>query len=287
MTPIMKSFKKNFITNRKNFGLFFQLSVFALFTIMTLFSGQTSAQQNTCTPATTVTEGDLFPGGIVSFGVTSGPGSVTVDHVNAGTGLQSLTVIVGPGNAAVNIPVFTLGTFNPVVVTFTQVNLAQPLDFTLRAASTFHAANIRVRCPAGPTPTPTATPTPTPTPVGCTLTQGYWKNHPTQWPVQSLTLGTVNYNQTQLLSILNRPVQGNGLISLSHQLIAAKLNRAAGASVPASVAMAIANADTLIGGLIVPPVGSGFLSTSLTSALTEALDEYNNGKTWGGPPHCD
>ncbi|MDQ3181080.1 MAG: hypothetical protein M3Q33_11225, partial [Acidobacteriota bacterium] len=74
-----------------NLGLFFQLSVFALFAMMTLFSGQISAQQ-TCTPTTTVTEGDLFAGGIVSIGVTSGPGSVTVDHVNAGTGLQSLTV---------------------------------------------------------------------------------------------------------------------------------------------------------------------------------------------------
>ncbi|MCA1601528.1 MAG: carboxypeptidase-like regulatory domain-containing protein, partial [Acidobacteria bacterium] len=46
-----------------------------------------------CTPTTTVSEGDLFPGGIASFGVTSGPNSVTVDHVNAGTGLQSFTVV--------------------------------------------------------------------------------------------------------------------------------------------------------------------------------------------------
>jgi len=40
-----------------------------------------------------VTEGDLFPGGIVSFGVSSGSGSVAVNHVNAGAGLQSLTVV--------------------------------------------------------------------------------------------------------------------------------------------------------------------------------------------------
>jgi hypothetical protein len=100
----------------------------------------------TCTPSTTVTEGDLFPGGIVSFGVSSGPGTVTVDHVNAGTGLQSLTVVGVPSNAVVNIPVFAPGTFNPVVVTFTRINPALPVDFTLRAESTFHAANIRVRC---------------------------------------------------------------------------------------------------------------------------------------------
>jgi hypothetical protein len=100
----------------------------------------------TCTPSTTVIEGDLFPGGIVSFGVSQGPGSVTVDHVNAGTGLQSLTVVGAPTNVVVNIPAYPAGTYNPVTLTFTAIDPALPVDFTLRAASTFHAANIRVRC---------------------------------------------------------------------------------------------------------------------------------------------
>ena len=112
---------------------------------------------NVCTPTTTVTEGDLFPGGIVSFGVTSGPGSVTVDHVNAGTGLQSLTVVGVPVNAVVTIPPFTAGTTAPVVVTFTTPMPGFAVDFTLRAASTFHAANIRVRCAETCTPTTTVT----------------------------------------------------------------------------------------------------------------------------------
>jgi hypothetical protein len=103
-----------------------------------------------CTPSTTVTEGDLAPGGIVSFGVMSGAGSVTVDHVNGGTGLQSLTVVGTPTNAVVNIPAFAPGTFNPVVVTFSVIDPTQPVDFTLRAASTFHAANIRARCAIPP-----------------------------------------------------------------------------------------------------------------------------------------
>ena len=106
----------------------------------------------TCTPTTTVTEGDLFPGGIVSFGVSSGPGTVTVDHVNAGTGLQSLTVVGTPVNATVFIPAFTAGTTAPVNVGFLPTNPALPVDFTLRAASTFHAANIRVRCGTPPPP---------------------------------------------------------------------------------------------------------------------------------------
>jgi DNA-binding beta-propeller fold protein YncE len=109
----------------------------------------------TCTPFTTVTEGDLFPGGIVSFGVSSGSGSVTVDHVNAGSGLQSLTVVGAPTNAVVNIPAFAPGTYAAVTATFTVPNTSQAVDFTLRAASTFHAANIRVRCSA---PTSTSPP---------------------------------------------------------------------------------------------------------------------------------
>jgi hypothetical protein len=120
---------------------------------------------------------------------------------------------------------------------------------------------------------------------GCTLTLGFWKTHPDNWPVASLTLGTVNYNQTQLLSILNQSVRGNGLVLLAHQLIAAKLNVANGATC-ASVVASIAAADALIGGLIVPPVGAGSLSTSAVSSLATALDNFNNGLVAGCPGHC-
>lgn len=123
--------------------------------------------------------------------------------------------------------------------------------------------------------------------TGCTRTQGYWKNNEQAWPVSELLLGTVAYTQAQLLAILGEPVVGNGLISLSHQLIAAKLNQAAGVCVPSSVTTAIADADALIDGLVVPPVGTGFLAPASTSALTTILDTYNKGCTVGGPPHCE
>jgi hypothetical protein len=123
--------------------------------------------------------------------------------------------------------------------------------------------------------------------TGCTLTQGFWKNHPAAWPVGTLTLGTKTYTKAQLLAILGQPVAGNGLIALAHQLIAAKLNIANGASAPASVLTAIAQADALIDGKVVPPIGSGFLAPSVTSALTDILDQYNSGLAAGGPPHCD
>lgn len=125
----------------------------------------------------------------------------------------------------------------------------------------------------------------------CTFTQGYWKTHgpiPTgnntnEWPVTGLTLGTVNYTDLQLQAIFDTPAAGNGLISLAHQLIAAKLNIANGAD-GSSVAGAIAAADALIGGLVVPPVGTGSLPNSATSSLNSTLTSFNEGAL--GPPHC-
>lgn len=126
----------------------------------------------------------------------------------------------------------------------------------------------------------------------CTFTQGYWKTHgpiPTgnnsnEWPVTELMLGSVLYTDLQLQSIFDKPAGGNGLISLAHQLMAAKLNIANGAD-GTSVAGAIAAADALIGGLVVPPVGTGSLSPSSTSSLNATLTSFNEGAI--GPGHCE
>jgi hypothetical protein len=139
---------------------------------------------------------------------------------------------------------------------------------------------------------------------GCTLTQGYWKTHGvagpasekiydenhtiigyvSMWPVNTLSLGTVSYTENQLQSIFDTPAAGNGLIALAHQLIAAKLNVAKGADGTA-IASSIAAADGLIGGLVIPPVGSGTLAPAATSSLITALANFNEGTT--GPGHCD
>ena len=118
---------------------------------------------------------------------------------------------------------------------------------------------------------------------GCTDTQGYWKNYSNAWPVQNLTLGTINYTRLQLLEILDQPASDNGLVSLAHQLIAAKLNVASGAD-PSATQSAVNSADALIGTLVVPPVGNGLLSLGVTSALKNQLDNYNLGVI--GPGHC-
>ena len=121
--------------------------------------------------------------------------------------------------------------------------------------------------------------------VNCTFTFGYWKNHPEAWgSVTSLTLGTVTYTKAQLLQILSTQVVGNGLVSLAHQLIAAKLNILVNGADPTAVSATIAAADAQIGSLVVPPIGSGYLAPADTETKTQILDDYNNGIT--GPGHC-
>jgi hypothetical protein len=145
---------------------------------------------------------------------------------------------------------------------------------------------------ATPSPTPSVTPSATPTPTAtatatpgaCVFGFGYWKNHPQAWPVTELQLGNVTYTQDQLLSIMHEPVRGNGLVSLAHHLITAKLNVANGAD-PSCIQQTIADADALIGDLVVPPVGDGFLAPRDVNALKDILEDYNEGNLCA--PSCD
>jgi hypothetical protein len=77
-----------------------------------------------------------------------------------------------------------------------------------------------------------------------------------------------------LLSILNQPVRGNGLISLAYQEMAAKLNVATGADA-SCMQQTLAAADALIGDLVIAPVGNGFLQPT---ALERALEQYDEGR---------
>jgi hypothetical protein len=102
--------------------------------------------------------------------------------------------------------------------------------------------------------------------------QGYWKNH-VQWPVNQLQLGNRTYNRQELESILQQPLQGNGLVQLAHQEIAAKLNIARGAD-GSCVQQTLATVDALIGNLVIPPVGNGHLPLT---PYVRTLGLYNAG----------
>jgi len=123
------------------------------------------------------------------------------------------------------------------------------------------------------------------TSTDCTVSQGYWKNHPESWTrVTTIALGSVTYTRAQLLAILEQPARGNGLVSLAHQLIATRLNIALGAIPTTAVAQAATQADVAIGALLVPPVGGGWLAPCTTRDLTWTLGAFNSGTL--GPGHC-
>lgn len=159
--------------------------------------------------------------------------------------------------------------------------------------------------------------------LGCVWSQGHWKNsggcgqdNGGPWPdlngvaniwgcdllvnpgdpqFKGLLLGTGPhcYSPDELCEILQQNPSGppaNGLVQLAHQLIAAKFNQMSGAAVPPAVAVAIAQADTLIDSLVIPPVGSGFLLPAVTDPIKDILEAYNLGtnfpNTPGYPPHC-
>jgi hypothetical protein len=119
--------------------------------------------------------------------------------------------------------------------------------------------------------------------ANCTLTQGFWKNHEEVWPLEELTMGGVTSTKAQALDILRTPPRGDATFNLIHQLIAAKLNIAAGADASA-LGTTIADADTW---LAANPLGSKPTGSARTAGLELAgvLDSFNNGVI--GPGHCD
>lgn len=126
----------------------------------------------------------------------------------------------------------------------------------------------------GPTPLP---------PVGTgTGTIGYWKNHPEAWPVSTVTLGGVVYTKDEAIDMLKAAVKGDKSLSMAKQLIAAKINVAAGND-DSCISATIAAADTWLtnhGG-----VGSGQRQWDDGDLLHDELDAYNNGLLCA--PHRD
>lgn len=115
----------------------------------------------------------------------------------------------------------------------------------------------------------------------CTYTQGFWKNHPADWPVDMLTLGGVTYDQNELLAILDTAPKGDKTLILAHQLIATMLNVANGAD-DSALGSTIADANNWLaanGG-----VGSGEKKWNGGEPLKNMMDDYNNGII--GPGHC-
>lgn len=112
----------------------------------------------------------------------------------------------------------------------------------------------------------------------CPLGQGYWANHPEAWTVNSLMLGTQFYNQAELLA-LTPGGGGDASTILAVQLVAAKLNVAAGAD-PTQASTAILEADRLLGqvpGKLPYNIDPSSANGQAMVNIAAALDAYNNG----------
>lgn len=129
--------------------------------------------------------------------------------------------------------------------------------------------------------------------LGCTLTQGYWKNHSAfskhvdpVWNSQENT--PINAVVGWLSILQTSPQGGDAWYTLAHQYIAALLNQQNGAYAPVEVQDALSDASTLLDtynpGQLVGKTKT--LKTQRTEAITLAgiLGSYNEGTT--GPGHC-
>lgn len=121
---------------------------------------------------------------------------------------------------------------------------------------------------------------------GCTHTQGYWKTHSEYgpapyddtWAMLSDGANTDFYKSGHTwYEVFWTPVRGGVYYQLAHQYMAARLSELSGASVPANVQAAMADAVELFN-------NPEDLSKEYVY-LAELLDDYNNGII--GPGHCD
>jgi hypothetical protein len=118
----------------------------------------------------------------------------------------------------------------------------------------------------------------------CPLSQGFWKTHSSEWPVNSLLMGGKVYTKPELLAILNAAVSGDASKILGKQLIAAKLNIANG-STAFPIFLVLTNADTLLQtflGKIPLGVSPASATGQQMVALASTLESYNTNKLTPG-----
>jgi hypothetical protein len=102
--------------------------------------------------------------------------------------------------------------------------------------------------------------------------------------VNSLVLGSQTYSKAELLAILNNPGGGDASMILAVQLIAAKLNIAAGSD-SAPIASTITHADSLLAmfsGKLPHHVAPSSSIGQMMVSDGNTLDNYNNGRLTPG-----
>jgi hypothetical protein len=123
---------------------------------------------------------------------------------------------------------------------------------------------------------------------GCAYTQGYWGSKPgVAWPYPYSRGATFYLSGQTWQQVLDTAVNGApGYYQLAHQFIAATLNVANGALLPAGIKATLADADAWLNNNT-PAKCTAAGSCGLQRDWAAVLDEYNNGQYAGGPPHCE
>jgi hypothetical protein len=127
--------------------------------------------------------------------------------------------------------------------------------------------------------------------VGCTFTQGYWKNHEDVWPVPYSPTAAWMTAVKQVTGLTwdglfgTPPKGGNSYVQLAHQWMAATLNVAGGASASASVTSTLSAAGAWL--LANTPTNGPLpsIKNAQADAWGSTLDNFNNGLA--GTPHCN
>jgi hypothetical protein len=131
-----------------------------------------------------------------------------------------------------------------------------------------------------------------PPPAGpsCTLTQGYWKQHPEMWDDAGdakpfLTTDAFYNSGVSSLTIMKMPPKGgNAYAILAHQYIAALLNLNGAAAGVAEVDDALAGATDYFLNEVAGIPNPVDPTRSQLVAWAATLDQYNRGII--GPGHC-
>jgi hypothetical protein len=182
-------------------------------------------------------------------------------------------------SGTVPIPAGTSGPFD-VTTTGSLGPLTQNYTITSSSAQLFAGSTGQNTVSIGFTSTTIAC---AGTGTGCPATFGFWKHHvfPAAVLTSGLTIGGVHYSASDLKTILNNPGNGNAITILGPQLVAALLNKAAGAVDNPTADAAIATADALLSAnslnLLTSDVDPSSVLGQALIAQATILDGYNSG----------
>jgi len=106
--------------------------------------------------------------------------------------------------------------------------------------------------------------------------QGYWKNHPDNWPVEQIEVGGVLYTKWEAITLMQLPTRGDKWPNMFEQVVAAKLNVMLG-NESGCIATTLMDADVWLEIYPGPVPARSAAWRNSGRYLHADLDAYNNG----------